>query len=212
MARAFNGNDQPVLDELLRATDECRRLLPHLVNLLAAQPGLGPRAGTIGRHAPESREPWATEAASAHWGIHFGSQIAADRMRVSLGIGTLSWGSNNGLDVMDSCAPIIEPILLRNARNTAEGWVNAALRIRDIDQAETWTAVPRTPGLRPPFCPHCHTYSLRLNRRRGEIRCFLPGCVDSDGKPTRARMETGAASGEGMLVFDDNTVMTFRAA
>ena len=89
-------------------------------------------------------------------------------------------------------------------------WVSAARRIRDIDEEDAWTPVPRAPGAEPPACPYCRTLSLRMSKAREVVRCFFPGCVDIDGNPTQARMEQGRLGSGGMLVFGDGTVVAYR--
>jgi hypothetical protein len=44
-------------------------------------------------------------------------------------------------------------------------------------------------------------------RRKGEVKCFFPGCLDSDGSPTRARLEPGRMTGEARLIFGDGIMM-----
>jgi hypothetical protein len=60
----------------------------------------------------------------------------------------------------------------------------------------------------PPVpCPYCDTYGLRMLRRKGEVKCIFPGCVDSDGWPTKARMEAGRMTGQERLIFRDGMMM-----
>lgn len=212
MGRFRDERAQQDLEDLLVAVDKCRALLPVLSALLVVQPGIGPRTGTIGRHAPESKEPWSPEVATAYWAIFFGSQFLANEMRMDLGLGRVTFGKQDGLDVVASCASIVTLPLLRRALTLAQRWHLDALKIRDIDEADVWIPVPRAPDSKPPECPYCRTMSLRLNRQRGEIRCTFPGCVDSSGNATRARMEYDPATGQGILVFSDDMTLTFRHA
>ncbi|HLV74900.1 hypothetical protein FHX41_1235 [Actinomadura hallensis] len=61
-------------------------------------------------------------------------------------------------------------------------WATTARRLRDVDEAERWEPLPRRPGALPPPCDYCETYSLRWNRRSGEVRCCNPECLDADGR------------------------------
>jgi hypothetical protein len=206
-------SSQEDLDELRAAIGQARRLLPILSDLMASQPGDGPNHSPISRNKPESKEPWAHEAAHCYWMIFYGSQKLADQMRIRAGVSTQRWRhGEDGLEVINACAIIIEPQMLGYARRLVQNWVAAALEIRDLDHVDDWTAVPRVPGTRPPFCPYCHTPALRLNRLLGEVKCLYPGCADSDGNPTRARMEYNSATGAGILVFTDHSIMTFTPA
>jgi hypothetical protein len=204
------GRTQHDLDELSQTIDKCRALLPELSALMADRPGLGLQAGTVGRHAPRSTEPWADEAAHAYFTIYIGSKTLANEMRASLGMPSHPWPpGENGLEQVQAFAIIVDPTMLRYARKQASRWLTTALRIRDIDEAEVWTPVPRDPDSEPPFCPYCNTLSLRVNRRLGEVRCLFSGCQDADGNPTRARMEFDRRTGDGVLVFDDSTTITY---
>jgi hypothetical protein len=213
MAHTGTNTTEQDLTDLVAALSTCRKLLPILSELMADQPGLGPQTGTIGRHAPESVEPWAAEAAHAYFLIYMQSRTLADELRAALGMRSHPWkNGETGLTQIEAFATISTPPMVRHARTRAEHWVKTALRIRDIDEAEVWKPVPREPDSEPPVCPYCDTLSLRLNRQRGEVRCFYPGCCDADGNPTRARMEFGRLTGEGMLVFGDGTTLTYRPA
>lgn len=210
MGRSGDERAQQDLDDLMVALRKCMELVPVLQGLLPVQPGYGPRGGTIGRHAPESKEPWHPEAANALWLMWFGSKVLADRMRVSLGLGAAKWNNGeHGLEVISVCAPAVDVAMLREARLTVERWRNTALQIKDIDEADRWTPIPRDPDQAPAVCPYCMTMSLRLNRARGEVRCMFPGCVDSTGEPTRAHMQY-APDGAGFLVFGDDRAVSFR--
>lgn len=200
-------------EHLAAAVGQARSLLPHLRHLLLQPAGRGPATGTIGRHAPESSEPWNAEAAHAYWAIYFGARQLADELRTAAGIHPRHYGAaatDTALDDILAAAVTIPAELLTQARATAEHWVTTANRITDIDTADTWAAVPRVPGAQPPVCPYCTTLSLRMSLARQEVRCFNPDCRDHDEKPVRARMERGRISGEGRLYFGDGTVVAYR--
>lgn len=202
-------------DRLDSALAEAWSLLGRLARLMPEPSGTGPATGTIGRHAPESSEPWQAEAAHAYWAIHFGLRKLRDEMRTAAGLTAdpLSGsGTHTGKAISDVSAlgSIVPADLLADARFRVESWVTAGRRIRDIDEVETWTPVPRVPGAEPPMCPYCCTLSLRMSRTRQEVRCFNPECRDLDGNPVRARMEPGVLSDTGQLVFGDDTVVAYR--
>jgi hypothetical protein len=200
---------------LRQALAEIEALMPVLSALLPETGGQGPQTGVIGRHAPESSEPWQSEAATAYWTIHAGLRFMANSLRIERGLREQVW---RGQD--DATAHVIKRIrnlipgasddLIAESLRDVERWITAAKSIADIDETERWVPVPRARGAKPPKCPYCKTFSLRMARRRGEVRCFFPGCTDSDDRPTRARMEHGAATGDGMLVFGDDTTLHFR--
>lgn len=203
------------LSRLTAALLDAARLLPHLSALLPETGGQGPQTGTIGRHAPESSEPWQAEAASVYWTIHTGIRRLVNEMRGERGMVSLVWRGHDDAThqvfrLARNYAPAVSPETVATALARVEGWVTSARQIADVDEVERWIPVPRVPGGKPPACPYCKTYNLRMARRRGEVRCLYPGCTDRDGNPTRARMELGPMSGEGLLVFADDTTMHYR--
>lgn len=198
---------------LTQALADAEGLLPVLGRLLPEPSGMGPATGTIGRHAPESSEPWQEEAAHAYWAIYFGARKLADHLRRIAGLPQRSWGygeTSIALAMIAGLASSVPAQDLAEAREEAERWVHRAQTIRDIDQAESWQPVPRRPGNKPPACPYCKTLSLRMSKAREEVRCFYPGCTDLDDNPTRARMQLGRLTGTGTLVFGDGTVVAYR--
>lgn len=200
---------------LCQALADAEGLLPVLGRLLPEPSSGGPATGTIGRHAPESSEPWQDEAAHAYWAIYFGARKLANRLRQVAGLPPRAWGygdTSTALGLIASLATTVPEQDLAEARQAAESWVTGARRIRDIDEVDTWQPVPRVPGSAPPACPYCHTLSLRMSRLREEVRCFYPDCTDLDGKPTKARMQRGRLGDTGTLVFGDGTVVAYREA
>ncbi len=200
---------------LRQALAELERMLPTLSALLPEKSGQGPQTGTIGRHAPRSSEPWQAEAADAYWAIHAGVRDVSNAMREERGLGRLVWRGHDDATVQVfqrilNLIPGASDDLLAECLSRVEGWLTSAKQIADIDEADRWVPVPKVPGGKPPKCPYCQTYGLRMSRLRGEVRCSFPGCVDGSGRPTRARMETGGMTGEGVLVFGDDTTMHYR--
>lgn len=191
-------------EAIAEAADRMGKLAP----MLAEPEGLGPQLGTIGRHAPESKEPWAPQAASAYWDLYFGAREmarvmrgAADMRRPPDVCGT------EALLIVRSMGPISADWVLRGVTRKLQRWVAHADAIPSIDEDEPWVALPRRPGGQPFACPYCATFGLRMLVRKGEVRCFFPGCKDSDGNATRARMEPGRMTGEERLIFGDGTTM-----
>jgi hypothetical protein len=188
---------------------DAEAFLIKLEPLLAEPEGSGPDTGTIGRHAPESREPWAPAAASAYWDIYFGAGNLARGMRSAAGLRLPLFKDAYGSDalaVVRNTAPALGDTPLRWATRQLEQWVAAARSVPAVDEDEPWVPLPRQNG-RPPACPYCRTYGLRMLKRKGEVRCFFPDCHDADGNATRARMEPGRMTGEERLVFGDGTTM-----
>jgi hypothetical protein len=203
------------MTRLRRALSDVGDFLPVLEALLPETGGKGPQTGVINRHAPGSSEPWQAEAASVYWVIHAGIRGLANDMRAERGMNRIIWRGHD--DATDrvliqiwNYAPAVSPDTVARVATRLEQWADMARGIPDIDEVERWVPVPRVTGARPPACPYCQTFSLRMARRRGEVRCFFPGCTDGTGRATRARMEPGAASGEGILVFGDSTTMHYR--
>lgn len=187
-----------------------------LGHLMSEQVSRGPQTGTIGRSAPESSEPWNSEAADPYWRIWFGVRKLAEGFQRLCDRPLTDWteggyiATSRAFATLRDLATTAPEPALREARRRLESWILAARRIRDIDEDDSWVPVPRAPGLPPPVCPYCHTLSLRMAKAREIVRCFFPQCTDLDGRPTRARMEPGAMTGAGTLVFGDGTVVSYR--
>lgn len=187
------------------------------VAALLPEPQGRPRTGTIGRHSPEGSEPWQGAAAAVYWAIHFGVRRLEDTLRAALGLTSANRGgstANTGhaLAGIINCAPSLETGLLRDTRTQVERWATAITQLPDIDLADVWVPVPRQPGALPPACPYCENFTLRMTVRRELVRCFNPPCRDHDGRPPVARMERGRLTGDGMLVFGDQTVIHYRGS
>lgn len=204
----------PLTDRLAHAIKEAGELLPQLRRLLAEPDGTGPSTGTIGRHAPESREPWNQAVADAYLNLWHGPGVLVNYLRGERGMNRLAHPPRaiEGLSEITGLAVAATDDALRYVTRKLERWCDMARRVPAIDESEPWIAVPAEPGARPPECPYCGTFGLRVLVRRGEVRCFLPGCADSDGNPTRARMEPGRMTGDACLIFGDGTMLHFREA
>lgn len=193
---------------LYGAVREAMDRLDKLWALLPEPESAGPQTGTIGRHAPESREPWAPQAAAAYWDLYFGAREMA---RVMRGAARMRRPADvcgyEALLIVQNMAPISSDWVLRGVTRKLRQWVSRADAVPAIDEQEPWVALPSPPGAKPLKCPYCQTYGLRMLRRKGEVRCFFPDCTDADGNATRARMEPGRMTGEERLIFGDGTTM-----
>ncbi|MBA9002026.1 hypothetical protein [Thermomonospora cellulosilytica] len=147
--------------------------------------------------------------------IHEGARrLEASLRRDTSGrLGDRRGGSTtNTRDALKSCVRLAEALdddQVQAAARIVGRWVRAARQLKDIDQADRWEPLPRQPGMLPPACHYCGTYSLRWNRRSGEVRCILPDCRDEDGHRPVARMEIGRYSGQAALVWRDGRTVTY---
>lgn len=195
-------------ERLTDAIAEVERLLPLVQRLLPEPSGVGQRTGTIGRHAPESDEPWNQAAADAYWNLWFGPSTLVNLMREEIGLARHREpprGAKATGEIRD-LAPSVSDDLVKRVIKRLERWAIMAERIPDVGEAESWISI-RSPGGRSTACPYCRTFGLRMQVHAEQVRCFFPGCVDSDGLPTRAYVERGRMTGEPHLVFRDGTVM-----
>lgn len=199
--------ERAMLDRLLEAVGEAGSRLTRLAPLITEPESSGPDTGTIGRTAPESSEPWARQAADAYFGIYFGAREIARAMRGAAGMHRpIHTCGQDALVIIRNLAYTAQPFILRGATRMMERLVRQADQVPAIDEDEPWVALPRQHGAEI-ACPYCATYGLRMLKRKGEVRCVFPGCTDSDGNATRARMESGRMTGEERLIFGDGTMM-----
>lgn len=84
----------------------------------------------------------------------------------------------------------------RRTARILNGWIRRAGEGRDIGEAERWEPLRVPAGQLPPACPYCKTYSLRVGRREGRVRCANRWCVDGDGKPPVATIDKNRLNGE----------------
>jgi hypothetical protein len=190
------------------AVNDARSRINRLLPMIAEPENGGPDTGTIGRHAPESSEPWGKQAAGAYFDLYFGAREYARAMRGAAPMRRPADGCGPAaLDVIDAMVTISQPFILRGVTRGLERLVRQADQVPGIDEGEPWAALPSLPGHQPLACPYCKTYGLRMLKRKGEVKCFFPGCMDSDGSPTRARLEPGRMTGEARLIFGDGIMM-----
>jgi hypothetical protein len=197
-------------DRVDQAIREAEAFLARLEPLLVESDGSGPDTGTIGRHAPESSEPWSKAAASAYWDLYFGAGNLARGMRSAAGLKLPLFKDTYGpeaLAIVRNMAPTASDTVMRWVLGALDKWIDQARQVPDVDESEPWVPMPRRPNGQPLACPYCKTFGLRMLRRKGEVRCIFPDCRDGDGNPTRARMEPGRMTGEERLVFGDGTTM-----
>jgi hypothetical protein len=194
------------LAEALRDVDA---LLPQLQSLLPEPDARGPHTGTIGRHAPESAPPWNQAVADAYWNLWHGPGQLVNVLRSELGMIPFRDPPRGhaALDAIGTLSASVVRDVQRYVLRKLERWADLARRIPAIDESEPWVPVPAVPGGHPPACPYCRTFGLRMQRRRGQVRCTMPGCRDGEGNPTRARMEPGRMTGEARLVFGDGMML-----
>lgn len=204
------------LARLRAACADVRKSLADVAALLPEPQGK-PKSGTIGRHPPEPSEPWQGEAAACYWTIHFGTRRLEDALRDQIGLGPhlpprggSALNTTHALGAIEDTGPTLPAEALRTAVRKVERWAAMIDQLSDIDQADVWTPVPRQPGAMPPACPYCDLFTLRMTVRREIVRCFNPPCRDNEGRPPVARMDRNKVTGDGVLVFADQTVIHYR--
>lgn len=189
-------------------------LLDQLEGLLA-EPVVDPTSGTRSRLKAKSGEPWHAEASAVLMTIHAGARELEINLQylAKLPIRERGGTSENTKKALEQIGRLVEAVpehIAAEAEREVGGWIQAARQIRDIDESDRWTPVPHPRGKLPPECPYCQTYSLRMCRRRVEVRCSNPDCRDGSGRRPVARMEHGAVSGEASLVFGDGISVHYR--
>lgn len=199
------------VDHLVRPggiLDQLEALLP--------EPVADPSTGTTSHHkVTGSPAPWHAEAAAVLLDIHAGArELEADlKYRVAGRAPEPRGGSDvNTRSALRSIVRLAEALdddQVKDAARTVGRWVTTARQLRDIDQADRWEPLPRRPGALPPPCEYCATYSLRWNRRSGEVRCVNGDCRDGDGHRPVARMEIGRLTGTAALVWRDGRTVTY---
>jgi hypothetical protein len=202
--------------QLSDAVTTVMNALPDIRDLLTEPTNAGPQTGTIGRHAPESSEPWHGEAAAVYWTIHFGARQLEDSMRADIGLppvrperGGTEANTIGALIQINRMGSTVTEGILTVATRRVERWVHAIERLGDMDQAEQWVPVPRAPGTHI-FCPFCQLLTLRVNLRREVVRCFNPPCRDSNDRPPVATITRGRMSGLTQLVFQDGREVDYK--
>lgn len=198
------------IDHLVRANgilDQLEHLLPEQVT--------DPAAVNSPHKITGSPAPWHSEAGAILLAIHEGARRleASLRRDVSGRLGERRGSSTNNtraaLRSIVRLAEALDDDQIATAARIVGHWVTTARQLRDIDKADRWEPLPRRPGTLPPPCDYCGTYSLRWNRRSGEVRCVLSGCEDNDGVRPFARMEVGKFTGQAALVWRDGRTVSY---
>lgn len=167
------------------------------------------------RKVTGSPAPWHAEAAAVLLDITEGSRRleASLRRDVSGRLGERRGSSvENTRSALRSIVRLCEALdddAVKDAARIVGRWITTARQLRDIDEADRWEPLPRRPGTLPPPCDYCATYSLRRNRRSGEVRCVNGDCRDGDGHRPVARMEIGRFTGTAALVWRDGRTVTY---
>lgn len=190
-------------------------ILDQLAALLP-EPVADPSTGTTSHHkVTGSPAPWHAEAAAALLDVHEGARRleASLRRDVSGRLGERRGSSaDNTRAALKSIVRLCEALdddQVKDAARIVARWVTSARQLRDIDLADRWEPLPRRPGTLPPPCDYCATFSLRWNRRSGEVRCVNGECRDGDGHRPVARMEIGRFTGQAALVWRDGRTVTY---
>lgn len=198
------------VDHLARADG----LLDQLEALLGEQ--VTDPAAVGSRHkVTGSPAPWHADAAAVLLTVHEGARRLEASLRQDVS-GRL--GERRGASGQNTRAALRSIVRLAEALDDDQvavaarivgRWVTSARQLRDVDQADRWEPLPRRPGALPPACEYCATYSLRWNRRSGEVRCCNTECVDGDGMRPTARMEIGRFTGRAALVWRDGRTVSY---
>lgn len=187
--------------------DQLGALLPETVT--------DPATGGTARKVAGSPAPWHAEAAVVLLDVHEGARrLEASLRRDTAGrLGQRRGGSDTNtrraLQSVVRLAEALDTDQQRHAARIVAHWVTSARQVKDIDLTDRWEPLPRLPGMLPPACDYCLTYSLRWNRRAGEVRCILTACRDEDGRRPVARMQIGRYSGQASLVWQDGRQVVY---
>lgn len=210
--------------KVAEATYELEDLLQDLAGLLPEPVG-DPTVGTTAhrKHVAGSPAPWHQEAASVLFTVHEGVRRleASLRRDVAGGLGRRRGGSDlntfQALRAIRNLAHGVDEARARKAARIMSVWISHARTIRDIDQAARWDplqAVKTTdPAVRlSPPCPYCQTYSLRVARVSGAIRCFNPACRDELGNSPSGHLSEAPYSGYPMITWADGRQIYYQEA
>lgn len=183
---------------------------------LITRPDIAPGPWTSSAPSASS-PPWNAAVAAAVLDAHAGlRQIERDlRTRVTGQPGEPRGGSDqNTARALASIVNLTEAISARDADQIARllmRWASATQRLMAIDTLAKWLPIRRQRGARPPRCPYCKTYSLRIAERSGVVMCFYPGadgngCTDRDGRQPYATLELSKLNGDPVLLWADGVV------
>lgn len=219
MPRPQTSPEQALAAKLARLDEDstlCVTSLPHIRDLMPEPDVTGPQTGTIGRHAPESSEPWQGQAAAVYWTIHYGARRLEVDLREQLGLppvqparGGSEANTISALLAIPRLATTLPGPAVAIAGDVVSRWVRLIDQLdphRGLDNSAPdwhWRPLPKRDG-RSFACPYCETFALRLNIARMTVRCFNTGCRDGDDQPPVAR------AAHDRLVFRDGHVVDYR--
>lgn len=211
-------------DLVATAADELEDLLQVLVQLLP-EPVADPTIGTTAhrKHVAGSPAPWHQEAAGVLFTVHEGVRRleASLRRDVAGGLGRRRGGSDGNtfaaLKAIRNLAYGVDDARARKAARIMAVWIAHARTIRDVDEAARWdplqAVTTKDPAVRlSPPCPYCQTYSLRVARVSGAIRCFNPACRDELGNSPSGQMTEAPYSGYPMIMWADGRQIYYQEA
>ncbi|MBB2914881.1 hypothetical protein FHS43_006193 [Streptosporangium becharense] len=204
-------------EEISALVTELGPLLDQLRVLLPEQVADAARGSMQHHKVTGSPAPWHAEAGPILMDIHEGARRleASLRREVAGQLGERRGGSDaNTVAALASIARLVHAVPEDGARRTARilsGWIRRAEEVRDIGEAERWEPLRAPAGQLPPACPYCRTFSLRVGRREGRVRCANRRCVDGDGRPPAAVIDKNRLNGDAMLVWADGRVIYYGA-
>jgi hypothetical protein len=183
---------------------------------------------------PESSPPWNAAAANAVFDAHAGVRHLEDglRRRVTGSLQDRGGSDGNTAEAIRSISRLAEAAGAHDEdchRGSCDQcrisrllrrWNVALLRLPAIDDVLRWRAIrpgpragcvdcsarPCTDHGRPPACPYCTTYSLRVAADRYLVACFNEECEDDEGQPPVARLELSRLNADTLLVWGDGRV------
>jgi hypothetical protein len=207
--------------------DTARDLIPHRDTVVPAM--------ISARGTPESRAPWNTPAANAVLDAHAGVRHLENGLRLAVtGSVTVRGGSDgNTREAIAAVVSLAEAAGVHDEdcyRGSCDQcrivrllrrWNGPLLRLAAIDVALRWQAIrpgpraacpdcfsarPCADHARPPACPYCGTYSLRVAPDRYLVACFNEMCEDDEGQIPVARLELSRLNADTLLVWGDGRI------
>lgn len=225
-------------EEIPTLVAELTPLIRQLQALLA-EPVADPTTGTMSHHkVTGSPAPWHTEAAAALFTIHAGVRDLEADLRYHVAgrtvmqhrhartetvcgktttrefIVTGERGGSNGntLAALDSITRLVHGVpddIARTVRGALDSWATQARQVRDIGEEDRWEPFRAPKGQLPPACPYCKTYSLRLVRAYGRVRCANRACVDTNGDRPAGGIDKNRMTGRAMLAWADGRTIYY---
>lgn len=196
--------------ELAQACEELGSWLAIAGTLIAVQDVAPTARSAVGR--PASRPPWNSQVAHALTDAHAGIRDIERDFRLEItGSHRARGGSDkNTVRALKAIAAMEQAVSEESATKAAKAlgrWVTALMRLPSVDKAPVWEKIRAGPDGKPPVCPHCATYSLRVDLSRGIIACWFPDCKDGDGRRPVAQLEMSRVNGAPVVIWRDGLVM-----